>query len=135
VRCAHRESSVCWAVLVRTAHPTVASPKLLLRFSLQSGAYEHESCACSRDPGEKCGLIPRGECHRVGPGLITVICYQPGRSVGGKVVEAAGTEFLPEECINFVNGAWLACLGVEDVIVTACRPGKQFHGVGAGTLF
>jgi hypothetical protein len=28
----------------------------LLRFSLQSGAYEHESCACSRDPGEKCGL-------------------------------------------------------------------------------
>ncbi|MGB5583085.1 MAG: hypothetical protein WBO93_05730, partial [Gammaproteobacteria bacterium] len=31
-------------------------PKLLLRFSLQSGAYEHESCACSRDPGEKCGL-------------------------------------------------------------------------------
>ena len=28
----------------------------LLRFSLQSGAFEHESCACSRDPGEKCGL-------------------------------------------------------------------------------
>jgi len=28
----------------------------LLRFSLQSGAYEHESCACCRDPGEKCGL-------------------------------------------------------------------------------
>jgi len=28
----------------------------LLRFSLQSSAYEHESCACSRDPGEKCGL-------------------------------------------------------------------------------
>ncbi|MGB5643263.1 MAG: hypothetical protein WBO16_09280, partial [Gammaproteobacteria bacterium] len=47
---------MCWAVSVRTAHPTVASPKLWLRFSLQSGAYEHESCACSRDPGEKCGL-------------------------------------------------------------------------------
>jgi uncharacterized RDD family membrane protein YckC len=30
----------------------------LLRFSLQSGAFEHESCACSRDPGEKCGLAP-----------------------------------------------------------------------------
>ncbi|MGB5679210.1 MAG: GFA family protein [Gammaproteobacteria bacterium] len=28
----------------------------MLRFSLQSGAYAHESCACSRDPGEKCGL-------------------------------------------------------------------------------
>jgi hypothetical protein len=28
----------------------------VLRFSLQSGAYEHEACACSRDPGEKCGL-------------------------------------------------------------------------------
>jgi hypothetical protein len=28
----------------------------MLRFSLQSGAYEHESCACSRDPGETCGL-------------------------------------------------------------------------------
>ncbi|MGB5454740.1 MAG: hypothetical protein WBO18_01995, partial [Gammaproteobacteria bacterium] len=36
--------------------PTAASPKLLLRFSLQSGAYEYESCACSRDPGEKYGL-------------------------------------------------------------------------------
>jgi release factor glutamine methyltransferase len=47
---------VCWAVSVRTAHPTAASPKLLLRFSLQSGAYEYESCACSRDPGEKCEL-------------------------------------------------------------------------------
>jgi len=23
--------------------------------SLQSGAFEHGSCACSRDPGEKCG--------------------------------------------------------------------------------
>ncbi|MGB5582693.1 MAG: hypothetical protein WBO93_03700, partial [Gammaproteobacteria bacterium] len=53
---AHRESSVCWAVSVRTAHPTAASPKLLLRFSLQSGAYKYESCACSRDPGEKYGL-------------------------------------------------------------------------------
>ncbi|MGB5456196.1 MAG: MerR family transcriptional regulator [Gammaproteobacteria bacterium] len=41
---------------MRTAHPTVASPKLWLRFSLQSGAYEHESGACSRDPGEQCGL-------------------------------------------------------------------------------
>jgi hypothetical protein len=28
----------------------------LLRFSLQSGAFEHESCACSGDPGEKRGL-------------------------------------------------------------------------------
>jgi hypothetical protein len=28
----------------------------LLRFSLQNGAYEYESCACFRDPGEKCGL-------------------------------------------------------------------------------
>ncbi|MGB5520665.1 MAG: hypothetical protein WBO73_19680 [Gammaproteobacteria bacterium] len=26
----------------------------MLRFTLQSGAYEYEPCACSRDPGEKC---------------------------------------------------------------------------------
>jgi GxxExxY protein len=39
----------------------------LLRFSLQSGAYEHESCACSRDPGEKCGL---------GPGLLEAVYQQ-----------------------------------------------------------
>jgi len=32
----------------------------LLRFSLQSGAYEHESCVCSRDPDEKCGLGGNG---------------------------------------------------------------------------
>ena len=39
-------------------------------FSLQSGAYEHESCACSRDPGEKCGLesllwMPAGQKHSI----------------------------------------------------------------------
>ncbi|MGB5679580.1 MAG: hypothetical protein WBN36_17530, partial [Gammaproteobacteria bacterium] len=69
VRRAHRESSVCWAVSVRTAHPTAASPKLLLRFSLQSGAYEHKSCACSRDPGEKCGLVHRVRSHAYHGGI------------------------------------------------------------------
>ena len=59
MRRAHRNQTRVYdfRAMVRTAHPTAASPKLLLRFSLQSGAYEHESCACSRDPGEKCGLM------------------------------------------------------------------------------
>ena len=34
-------------------------PSRRLRFSLQSGAYEHESCASSRDPGEQGGLADR----------------------------------------------------------------------------
>ena len=44
-----------------------------------------------------------------------------GQSV---IVVAAGSEFFSEQCINFVNGARFANLGVEDVMVTACCLGK-----------
>lgn len=45
------------------AHPAVSSlkPQLWLCFSLQSGAYKHESCACFRDTGEQCGVVARLE--------------------------------------------------------------------------
>ncbi|MGB5582392.1 MAG: hypothetical protein WBO93_02135, partial [Gammaproteobacteria bacterium] len=52
---------------------------LLLRFSLQSGAYEYESCACSRDPGEKCGSGPYVDLLWITLGIKPVGC--PG-SIG-----------------------------------------------------
>jgi len=94
----------------------------LLRFSLQSGAYGHEYCACSRDPDEKCGLVVLAY-HRRKVVHFNVTEHPTAQWTGQQIIEAFPWDTAPRYLLRDRDGIYgiqfqrrVKSMGIEEVL-------------------